>query len=434
MESKETAERRISGRVEEILTGWWRMGDSKFERCKSLDLSIDGALIVLDRDLPDDCQIDLHLDMEADWSVSLDATILWQRPIFFGKQQLTAVKYKFRKAADQSMFGLWMQRRLSTRNAASNEHLKPVVLSKPKQEWKPSIEPAPKVNLREPSWKKTFSQLTAKIPWTESDPLPNERRSEARGQVGLTVRCETNNESLAAEFLNVSLTGLCLFLPRPEREAQGGFFSRKPGLKIGIGEKVELVVPEDTLLLGSTRCPAEVIWSHEAELEGSTDMTGVVLGLRFKTNPQQTKRTFVGDLLRRINYNVRQVRSELRFPRTLPIVVQTDNKERIKGFTLDISAGGARVCLPVELQTPANVTVYIDLGGEDEVVHQVTLSSRLLRRTVDNEGRNCYAVAFRKGQTREHIELSRWLAGQLRVQDLHELVPNFSRTLKDEES
>jgi PilZ domain len=424
-------DRRISGRVEEILTGWWKLPDSKFERCKTLDLSMDGALIVLDQKVEDNATLEVHLDMEADWSVALDAEILWQRPIFFGRQQLTAVTYRFRKPEDHSMFGLWIQRRLREEKGSSEQHLKPVVLSDPKPEVQPSIEPAPTLNLLESRWKKTFSQLTAKIPWTESEPLPHERRAEARGQVGLTVGLETEFGRMKAEFLNVSLSGACIFIPRGEEDDSRLFLSSGPISKLEPGQRVELVLPEGNLLLGGSRCKANAKWLQRAELKGSKDVSGLVMGVTFSDRPSITKRTFVGDLLRRLNYNVRQNRSELRFPRELPVIVKFEDNDRVRGKTLDISAGGARVLLKGEFSTPRNVTVQLELGEKKDVVNRLTLSSRLLRRTVDKDGRNCYAVAFRKGQTQEHLELSRWLAKQLPVQGLSELVPNFSKSPLD---
>ena len=417
--SKKADERRISGRVEEILTGWWKESEGKFERCKTLDLSLDGALIVLDRMVSDNSSIELHLDMEADWSVQLAATVLWQRPIFFGKQQLTAVTYRFKRPEDHSMFGLWIQRKLSQTEGSVEDHTAPVILNEPKAEVQPVIEPAPRVNLIESRWKRTLSQLTAKIPWAESEPLPSERRAEARGQVGLTVFLESPHGIAKADFLNVSLSGAGLFLPHPKDEEPVTF---------EIGDKVDLAIPESNFLIGANRCKAEIVWQHRAELHADQKLKGEVLGIRFTDQPSRTRKTFVGDLLRRINYNVRQVRSELRFPRELPATVILENGDRLKGTTLDISAGGARLALPTHVDTPANATILIDLGETEDLVRKVTLSSRLLRSTVDKLGRTCYAVAFRKGQRTEHVELSRWLARQLPVQGLRELVPNFSKS------
>ena len=160
--------------------------------------------------------------------------------------------------------------------------------------------------------------------------------------------------------------------------------------------------------------------------EGFDQTKGMVVGLRVQSEPQATRKTFVGDLLKRINYQVRQVRSELRFPRELPVEVEVHGAGRALGRTLDISAGGAKLELPDSFQTPCNATVTLDMSDGKAGGRRLTLSSRLLRSTVDNEGRNCYAVAFRKGQPRELLELSRWLAGQMRVQNLDELIPNFS--------
>lgn len=418
--AKRPGERRVSGRVEAILEGWWKLGEGRFLRCKTLDISIEGALIVLDAAIPEGTKFALHLDVEADWSMPLEAKVLWQRPIFFGKQQLTSVKYRFLKSADQSMFGLWLQRKLREADGPKTDHTDPVILSEPKPEMQPSIQPAPQVSRVESKWKRTLSHLTAKIPWFEAEPVPQERRLEARGQVGLNVVLEWEGESWPAQFLNVGLSGAGLFVP-----VKGGEQVKWPPLTSKLA--LDICLPESQLLLGASRCPAEIVWSYKAELSDEVGCSGLAVGLKFATKPSVTKRTFVGDLLKRINYNVRQVRSELRFPCDLPVFIVLPDGDRVEGHTFDISVGGASVRLPVVLPTPYDVALTLDLGVGERRVRLITLSSRLLRRTVDNEGRNCYAVAFRKGQGGEYLELSRWLASLLPVQGLPELIPNFSK-------
>lgn len=412
------ADRRISGRVEEIVSGWWRQPGGKFEKCKTLDLSMDGALIVVNTLLDEGLDFELHLDMESEWSAAFEATILWQRPIFFGKQQLTAVKYRFKKSEDRSLFGLWLQRRLAAEKKPGVKITDPVVLNEPKPSVEPSIEPAPRLSLRESRWKKTFSQLAAKVPWTEPQSVPEERRKEPRGQVGLTVVFEWGGEHWRAEFLNVGMSGVCLFVPRVADGDEG-----LPALKKD--EVVELVLPELNLLVGRNRCPATVVWKKAAELERDKRQTGLVLGLQFNT-ATEVKKSFVGDLLKRINYSLRQARSEVRITRVLPVIVAI-GKVKYEGITVDISAGGASLRLAEDLETPQNIQFSVNLemseGKEDR---WVTLSSRLLRCTVDKQGRNCYAVAFRRGQEKEQTELSRWLAQQLGSSNINELIPNFS--------
>ena len=100
-------------------------------------------------------------------------------------------------------------------------------------------------------------------------------------------------------------------------------------------------------------------------------------------------------------------------------------------MTTDISAGGASLILSEELETPQNIHFSVNLeASERKDDRWVTLSSRLLRCTVDKQGRNCYAVAFRRGQEKELTELSRWLAQQLGSGDISELIPNFSASQK----
>lgn len=414
-------DRRVSTRVEEILNGWWRLPGEKFRRCKTLDVSLEGALLVMDSELGEDTRFELHLDMDAEWSVALNGTVLWQRPIFFGKQQLTAVSYRFQQSSDQSMFGLWMQRKLKTElRKGLQEHLAPLALPTQGTSEEHVLEPAPRIQFLESPWKRLLGSLTAKIPWIESEPLPQERRRESRGEVGLSVSLETESEIVNAEFLNVSLSGVCVYVPDPD--STGGMFSGSR-LEVLEGQRMELVVSRKSMLLGARRCKAEVVWRLRAE--GPEKTSGMVAGLRFTDSPNTVKHSFVGDLLKRINYNVRQARSELRFPRRLPVKVEIAGQSVIEGHTLDISAGGASLLLSQELEVPCNAVVRVELVSKGRPVGVVGLSSRLLRYTVDNEGRNCYAVAFRKGQHQERIKLLRWLANQLRMQELDELIPEF---------
>lgn len=413
-------ERRVSARIEVILEGWWKLGEGRFQRCKTLDVSLDGALIVLDSTIEDGTKFALHLDVEADWSMPLEAKILWQRPIFFGKQQLTSVTYRFLKTADRSMFGLWLQRKMSETEGPKAVHTNPVVLSAPKPDVHPSLGPAPQISRVESKWRQTLSHLTAKIPWIEAEPVPQERRVESRGQVGLKVRLEWEGETWDAEFLNVGLSGAGMFVPiSPDLE--------KRWAPLAPGVSLDICLPESQILLGGSRCPAQIVWSYKAELKDQESRSGLAVGVRFLSKPPVTRRTFIGDLLKRIDYNVRQVRSELRFPREIPVFLVLPDGDRVEGYTTDISAGGASINLPVELPTPYDIALHLDLGEGSGRVHFVKLSSRLLRRVVDKDGRTCYAVAFRKGQGGEYLELSRWLASLLPVQGLRELIPNFSK-------
>ena len=51
------------------------------------------------------------------------------------------------------------------------------------------------------------------------------------------------------------------------------------------------------------------------------------------------------------------------------------------------------------------------------------LSIRLLRTLQSEDGEISYAVAFRRGQRESHLQLSRWLAQRMRIQNLEELLP-----------
>lgn len=424
-------ERRVSGRVEEILHGWWRISeDEKFQRCRSLDLSMDGALIVLDTLVEPNTKFALHLDIEDDWSMELAAEALWQRPIFFGKQQLTAVRYRFHKTEDRSMFGLWLQKKLVKKRGVKS-HLAPTQVTIAKTDSDEVVlGEVPKIELVEDFWRKALSQMTSKIPWLEGEAVPNDRRSEARAQVGLTLRLEFPKHGVPVELLNVSLSGASVFVA--DDEVKSGPKGLNSSLKRP-GKEADLVLCERSLLIGGRRCPVETVWSQDAR-KGDADATpGRVLGLRIRCQPLTTRKTFVGDLLRRLNYNHKQVRSELRFPSVLPVVVSLGKGVEIRGETVDLGAGGARLKLLGEVPVPGSASVRLTLPKGPGQVYQISLSVRVLRKVSDEKGDQCYTVAFRKGQMESHLELSRWLARRMRVQNLDELVPELN-TPKDKES
>lgn len=384
---------------------------------------MDGALIVLDTLVEPNTRFDLHLDVEDEWSVELDAQALWQRPIFFGKQQLTAVRYKFSRIEDRSMFGLWLQRKLvKTQGKASLLAPTQVTIAKTDSD-EVVLGEVPKVELVDDFWRKTLSQLTSRVPWLESEEVPNDRREEARGQVGLNLRLEFPNQVMPAELLNISLSGACIFVA--DEHLKKSSFLKNLTSRLGPGREGDLVLPEKSMLMGGRRCPVEVVWSQEAR-QADAETSGRVFGLSLRSQPQQTRKTFIGDLLRRINYNHKQVRSELRFPCSLPAVVNLGGGTEVRGETLDLGAGGARLKLMGEVPTPGNASVRLTLPRGPGQVFQVAISGRILRKLTDDDGNVSYAVAFRKGQMESHLQLSRWLAQRMRVQDLDELLPDLN--------
>lgn len=407
------------GRVETILGGWWKRNDEKFRRCRTMDLGLDEGVIVLDHPTDPGDVFELHLDIEAEWSVKLEAKTISTRPIFFGKQHLTRVAYRFVKSTDRSMFGLWLQRQLADKTLGGKEYLKPVARNPSRQGEEPVLGPGPRLTFVEDRWRQALSKLTSRIPWREAAPVPDDRRHEHRGQVGLSLDLLLPKFRLPAELLNVSWSGACIFI---ETGALGKH--RWPPT----GKKADLVVPDSSLLIGSRRCPIELVWSHEVKVVDG-EQHGRAYGLRFQGKGPAIKRTFVGDLLRRLRYDPRQVRKELRFPLALPIQVRTQGAE-IAGRTVDLSAGGARLLLVSPVETPSDG--FVELTLPDNARGQnVELSLRFLREVPGPAGGHCYAVAFRRAQPEAHLKLSRWLATRMRVQTLAELVPELTPASAD---
>ena len=418
-------ERRVSGRVEEIVHGWWRIGKQKFKKCRSLDVSMDGALIVLDEVLPPDVQFDLHFDMDDDWSVALEAERLWQRPIFFGKQQLTAVRYRFVKTEDQSMFGLWLQRKLAALNKAHGDYLAPIKKKPEPKSGEPILSEARRVRVSRDGWRSTLSSVGARIPWIEAETVPNDRRGQARGQVGMKLRFELGEQSMVAELLNVSLYGACVFVPSANAD-RVGLLKFLSSWMSKDDRRGDLVVPDTSLLVGAARCKVEVIWEHAGESLDGRSECGRVFGLRFADEFKFVKKTFIGDLLNRINYSSRQIRDELRFPCRVPLELTLPGTDDVLlAETVDLSSGGCKVLCDAQIPVPSDLLIKLKLPRWRNGESAVRLSARVLRVKLDNTDGNCYSLAFRKGQSSDRLELSRWLAHLLRIQDLGELVPDF---------
>lgn len=397
------------GRVDAILGGWWKRGKEKFRRCRTMDLGIEEGVIVLDALLPEGEEFELHLDVEAEWSVKLKATVLSSRPIFFGQQHLTKVHYRFIKSGDRSMFALWLQKQLADKTLGGKEYLKPVARNPARQGEEPELKPGPRLAFVQDRWRRALASLKAKIPWRHAVPVPDDRRTEHRAPVGLELTLLSPDYRYPAELLNVSWSGACIFL-------EASALSRK--LWPAAGQKAELVVSDSSLLMGSRRCPVELLWSEEARVVDNEQQRGRAYGLKFVGRGPETKRTFIGDLLRRLRYDPRQVRKELRFPIQLPVTVTSAGEDR-RGRTLDLSAGGARLLLQREVETPSDGLLQLELPGRQTI----SLSIRFLREVPNSEGEYCYAVVFRKAQPEAHLKLSRWLATRMRVQTLQELGP-----------
>lgn len=404
-----------SGRLETILGGWWKRDEEKFRRCRTMDLGLEDGLIVLDSALEEGEQFELHLDIEAEWSVRLRATTRSSRPIFFGQQHLTRVSYRFSKGSDRSMYALWLQQQLAGKTVGGKEYLKPAEPNPARHGDEPVLGRSSRLAFVEDRWRRALSTLKARIPWREAAPVPDDRRSEHRGQVGLALTLLSAHFNLPAELLNVSFSGACIFI-------EGSALDKKATWPV-LGKRAELMIPDSSLLMGSRRVSVKLIWSEEAVVAGEPQR-GRAYGLRFAGGVAEVKRSFVGDLLRRLRYDPRQVRKELRFPLSVPVKVRAYG-EPLRGKTLDLSAGGARLLLEGPVATPGDGFIEMQLPGKAGKADPVSLSARFLREVAGPAGGYCYAVAFRKAQPEAHLKLSRWLASRMRVQTLEELVPEL---------
>ena len=199
-------------------------------------MSLQGALLVVDRLFaPEEKRFELHLDLDADWQIALFAEPLWQRPIFFGKQFLTAVTYKFKSPQDKSMFGLWVQRS-KTSDGERPDYLeapRPVATAS-KASLEQELRTPPAVVPRTQRWRQLLANVRAVVPWVDEEKLLKCRRREPRIPVGLCLTLIHEQQTLPVELLNISRHGLRIYCEKP----------------LKLRQEAVLVLDEDSLLVG----------------------------------------------------------------------------------------------------------------------------------------------------------------------------------------
>ncbi len=371
------SDRRIFPRVDHVVHGWYRIGDEKFRRCKTLDVSLQGSLLVLDQSFEEGSRFELHLDLDADWQIDLEADLLWQRPIFFGKQFLTAVRYRFRCPKDKSMFGLWVQRE-KAHCQEKPDYLEP--LKSESSNELHQLEAPPETVVKVQRWKQLLRDVTTQVPWVDEEKVLQCRRGEPRVPVGMKLGLVSKSARLPAQLLNVSGAGLRILL--------------EPTAKVP--RTFELVVSDDTLLVGRRRLSCRLVWKLPSD-DGQ-----LVCGLEVTDSEERREQSWLGDLLKRLNYRLVADRQALRLPRRIPVTIKAMGGAVVtQGHTLDIGLGGMKVRVDGELEIGSQVQVNLEY---DE------LPIHLLARVLHRDEKGAYGLSFFKGGTENHLRLSRLLS------------------------
>ncbi|MGE0488258.1 MAG: PilZ domain-containing protein [Vulcanimicrobiota bacterium] len=389
MESSEN--RRLFPRVEHVVHGWYRLGQEKFRRCKTLDMSLQGALLVVDHLFaPEEKRFELHLDLDADWQIALFAEPLWQRPIFFGKQFLTAVTYKFKNSQDKSMFGLWVQRS-KTSDGERPDYLEPPRTSPmaSKSSFEEELHVPSKVVTRTQRWRQLLANVRAVVPWVDEEKLLKCRRREPRIPVGMRLRLLHDGQQTSVELLNISRHGLRVYVEQPSK----------------LRNEAVLILDEDSLLVGRRRLKVTRLWDLE------TERSGRVFGMGLAEPAEVVDQSWLGDLLRRLQYDLVEPRQALRLPVSVPVRVLAEDREILAdGETVDIGLGGA--LLEVDAALPVGNTVVVSMCDGEEI--NFDLLARVLHQDASQGVGFRYGVAFFKGRSQSHLQLSRALSKRAR--------------------
>ncbi len=100
--------RRIFPRAEGEYLAWYHLPGSPYQQCLVLDIGVDGACLLVDRQLPAEQPFEVSFELSLDWTVKATAEVLWQR------QQddlfLIGVRYRPHRSADRSLMGPWVHR------------------------------------------------------------------------------------------------------------------------------------------------------------------------------------------------------------------------------------------------------------------------------------------------------------------------------------
>lgn len=100
--------RRVFPRAEGEYAAWYQLPGGSYEQCLALDIGIDGACLLVDRELPGQTSFEVDFQLASDWLVRARAEVLWQRTE--GAQVLVGIRYRAKRSADRSLMGPWVHR------------------------------------------------------------------------------------------------------------------------------------------------------------------------------------------------------------------------------------------------------------------------------------------------------------------------------------
>lgn len=372
-----TIERRNFPRVEMIVHGWYRCLGQELTRCKTMDVSERGCLLLVEEELEEGGQFELYLDFEADWEVELLATVLWQRKVFYGRQIITAVSYDFARSGDKSLLGVWLRKRIDPELSKDYRHLAPKDPNAPLNTHAPlPVEP------EMDRWRELFRSLRSKLPWLSTRPVLKSRRAFPRVPVGLDLAVEEQGKKREAQLLDVSAGGLRIHLQDP------------------VGKNPVVWVPKRTLLIGRRRLSTRCCWQMPSTAGGQ------IVGLEVIEDEDDLEASWFTDLLRRLDYYNYQPRTAIRVPLTVKAVLfDKSGQEVAGGNTLDLGVGGALLQLDRDLPKYEMFSLVLEAPEKP-----VRLAAQIVHRHETEEGVRLSA-SFSPGDTEDHLRLSLLLGG-----------------------
>jgi len=105
--------RRIFPRAEGEYAAWFQLPGGSYEQCLALDIGIDGACLLVERELPPDLSFEVDFQLASDWLVRAKAEVLWQRAE--AERVLVGIRYRPSRSADRALMGPWVHRQRKNR-------------------------------------------------------------------------------------------------------------------------------------------------------------------------------------------------------------------------------------------------------------------------------------------------------------------------------
>ena len=103
-----TDSKRIFPRAEGEFPAWYQLAGGAYQRSVALDIGATGACLLATEPLEVGTTLEIGMQLEPDWLVRADATVVWCEPRedYF----ILGVRHKPLRSADRSLMGPWIHK------------------------------------------------------------------------------------------------------------------------------------------------------------------------------------------------------------------------------------------------------------------------------------------------------------------------------------